>query len=286
MKKIYFLLIALIALAGCQSRPTEGKPTITVTIEPLRYFTEAIVGDRYDVVSMVPKGSSPEGYDPTPQQLVKMAGSKAYLQIGYIGFERQWIKKLKENAPDVKFYNLSEGVPALYACHKHGEEGEHELSPDPHTWMSANNARIIAANILKAVTELDRQHKTFYKDNYEKLISAINETDEKLNCMFSKGITDKAFMIYHPTLTYYAREYGLEQVPIEMDGKEPSPTYMKELIEKCRRDSIRIIFIQPEFDKRNAELISEQTRTAVKEINPLNYSWHDEMLRVANMLIK
>lgn len=93
MKKIYFLLLATILIASCkpksdQSDKTGGKPVITVTLEPLRYFTEAIAGDRFTVVSMVPKGTSPETYDPTPQQLVDLARSKAYFRIGYIGFEQ------------------------------------------------------------------------------------------------------------------------------------------------------------------------------------------------------
>ena len=114
MKKIYFLLLATILIASCKpgsktNNRSEGKPVITVTLEPLRYLTEAIAGDRFTVVSMVPKGTSPETYDPTPQQLVELARSKAYFRIGYIGFEQTWTDKLTDNAPHLQFFDMSQG---------------------------------------------------------------------------------------------------------------------------------------------------------------------------------
>ena len=103
MKKLIYLLALLIMCACGNPSSQNEKPTLTVTLEPLRYFTEAIAGDRYEVVSMVPKGSSPESYDPTPQQIVALSRSQAYLRIGYIGFEQAWMKKLEANAPDMFF---------------------------------------------------------------------------------------------------------------------------------------------------------------------------------------
>ena len=143
MKKIYFLLLATILIASCKpgsktNNRSEGKPVITVTLEPLRYLTEAIAGDRFTVVSMVPKGTSPETYDPTPQQLVELARSKAYFRIGYIGFEQTWTDKLTDNAPHLQFFDMSQGVDLIYDnthVHHHTaneKEHQHAIGVEPH----------------------------------------------------------------------------------------------------------------------------------------------------------
>lgn len=167
MKKIYFLLLATILAASCkprsnQSQNSNDKPVITVTLEPLRYFTEAIAGDHFTVVSMVPKGTSPETYDPTPQQLVDLAHSKAYFRIGYIGFEQSWTDKLTDNAPHLQFFDMSQGIDLIYDdthIHHHTtdeEEHPHAAGVEPHIWNSTINAQIIAGNILSALCSIDK----------------------------------------------------------------------------------------------------------------------------------
>ena len=133
IKKYLFLLLAVLSLASCAGNGNNDKrQTLTVTIEPLRYFTEAIAGDKFNIVSMVPEGSNPETYDPTPQQLVKLAKSKAYLQIGHIGFEQAWIKKLQANTPNLPFYDMSEGIDLIHEIngHTHGKEDKHAHGVD------------------------------------------------------------------------------------------------------------------------------------------------------------
>lgn len=299
MKKVYSLLLIAVLSASCKqaNRQTEkngDKPVITVTIEPLRYFTEAVAGDRFTVVSMVPKGMSPETYDPTPGQLVDLAKSKAYFRIGYIGFELAWIEKLTDNAPHLQFYDMSKGVELISddSHAHHHEEGDnhrhtdhaHASGIEPHIWSSATNAQIIAGNILDALRTLDKDNEDAYMEGYRSLIRRIEHTDSLICGMLSAGKADRAFMIYHPALSYFARDYDLRQIPIEAGGKEPSPAHLKELMKTCKAENVRLIFIQPEFDRRNAELIARQTGTKVVSINPLSYDWEEEMLNVAKNL--
>ncbi|AVM53057.1 zinc transport system substrate-binding protein [Bacteroides zoogleoformans] len=299
MKKVYSLFLIAVLLLACkqanrQTDKNDGKPIITVTIEPLRYFTEAIAGDKFSVVSMVPKGMSPETYDPTPGQLVDLAKSKAYFRIGYIGFELTWIEKLTDNAPHLHFYDMSKGVELISDdshAHRHDEGDNHTHAAhdhasgiEPHIWNSATNAQLIAGNILHALCTLDKENEAFYTKRYQNLIRKIEHTDDLVCQMLSAGNADRAFMIYHPALSYFARDYDLRQIPIEASGKEPSPAHLKELIKTCKAEKVRIIFIQPEFDRRNAELIARQTGTQVVSINPLSYDWEEEMLNVAKSL--
>ena len=297
MKKIHTLWILTLLLVACKpagqkAKADDGdtKPVITVTIEPLRYFTEAIAGDRFDVVSMVPKGSSPETYDPTPAQLMSLSKSTAYLRIGFIGFEQTWMDRLTDNAPHLQVFDTSRGIDFIFpdGLHEeeaHAEDGHSHQGPEPHVWNSPANARIIATNVLKALSTLDKKHRDDYLARYDSLCTVIDRTDSLCRQMLAQPGADHAFMIYHPALSYLARDYGLLQLSIEDGGKEPSPAHLKELINACKQEDIHVIFVQPEFDRRNAELIARQTGTRIVDINPLAYDWEAEMLKTVRELI-
>lgn len=292
MKLIFKLsiIVAALLLHACQgtkkAEKKEGKQTITVTIEPQRYFIEAIAGDKFDVVCMVPKGSSPETYDPTPKQLVEMNKSHAYFRIGHIGFEQVWMDRLIENAPHTQVFDLSQGVDLIYEMgHQHGDH-YHEGGVEPHIWNSALNAKVIAENIFSALCTLDKEHEAYYMARYDSLVHRVEHTDNTIRTMLNDEKADSAFIIYHPALSYFAREYNLQQISIEEDGKEPSPAHLKNLIELSKAKGVRVIFVQPEFDQRNAEIIARETGTTIVPINPLSYEWEEEMIHVAKSLTR
>lgn len=278
-RKYIWLVISVLLFSACGSTSLKSdsggeRPVLTVTIEPLRYFTEAIAGTRFTVESIVPRGSSPETYDPTPSQLLALADSRAYLRIGYIGFEQVWMKRLMANAPDMPVFDTSKGIDLIVE-----DEG-----PEPHIWTSAVNARVIAANVAMALCTLDSIHSSEYRHRCDSLITVINRTDSLCRSLLSGPDADRMFLIYHPSLSYFARDYGLRQLPIEEAGKEPTPARLKELLDYCQREKVNVIFVQPEFDRRNAELIARQTGSRIVPINPLAYDWQDEMLHVARTL--
>ena len=282
MKKLIYILTLFICCA-CEHTPQQSeKPVITVTLEPLRYFTEAIAGDCFEVVSMVPKGSSPESYDPTPQQLVNLSKSQAYLRIGYIGFEQAWMKKLEANYPTMKVYDTSKGVELIREEGHHHGNHYHEGGVEPHIWNSTQNASVIADNIYAALCEMDADHQPEYKQRLDSLKQVIARTDADVRTLLANA--DSTFLIYHPALSYFARDYGLHQISIEEGGKEPSPATLKTLIETCRREGAQVIFVQQEFDQRNAQLIADELGIEIVPINPLSHDWAEEMIRVASTL--
>jgi len=279
MKKlIYILTLFILCACGNPTKQSE-KPVITVTLEPLRYFTEAIAGEHFDVVSMVPKGSSPESYDPTPQQLVTLSRSDAYLRIGYIGFELEWMKKLQANHPDMKVYDTSKGVELIREEGHHHGDHYHEGGVEPHIWNSTRNASVIADNICAALCELDADHQDDFRNRLHDLKQTIAQTDSIVRTHLADA--DSTFLIYHPALSYFARDYGLKQLSIEEGGKEPSPAQLQALIETCRKEKAHTIFVQQEFDQRNAQLIADELGVNIVPINPLSYDWADEMVRIA-----
>ena len=282
MKRLIPILTLFICFACGNTAQKSEKAILTVTIEPLRYFTEAIAGENYQVVSMVPKGSSPESYDPTPQQLVNLSKSQAYFRIGHIGFEQAWMKKLEANCPDMKVYDTSKGIDLIRdKGHWHGDHF-HEGGVEPHIWNSTQNALIIADNIYQALCELDSTHQADYKYRLDSLKQSIQQTDGATRRLLENA--DSTFLIYHPALSYFARDYGLKQISIEEGGKEPSPAQLKKLIETCRNENVHTIFVQQEFDQRNAQLIAHELGIDIVSINPLSYDWTEEMLRTAKGL--
>ena len=282
MKRLIPILTIFICFACGNTAQKSEKAIITVTIEPLRYFTEAIAGKNYQVVSMVPKGSSPESYDPTPQQLVNLSKSQAYFRIGHIGFEQAWMKKLEANCPDMKVYDTSKGIDLIRdKGHWHGDHF-HEGGVEPHIWNSTQNALIIVDNIYQALCELDTTHQADYKYRLDSLKQSIQQTDAETRRLLENA--DSTFLIYHPALSYFARDYGLKQISIEEGGKEPSPAQLKKLIKTCRNENVHTIFVQQEFDQRNAQLIAHELGIDIVSINPLSYDWTEEMLRTAKGL--
>lgn len=290
LKNNLFILLILI-LTGCGSQRTDQK-LISVTIEPQRYFAEQIAGEKFEINTVVPAGQNPEIYDPTPQQMVQVGKSIAYLRIGHLGFEEQWIDKIAENNRDMRIFDLSEGIVLVEGeeehhhehDHDHGEGSNHShFGVDPHTWSSVSGAKKIAWNTLNAFLELDKDNTQYYWENYNRLMEKIEATEEKISTLLTP-LTNRTFIIYHPALTYFANEYNLTQLSIEMEGKEPSPAQLKRLIDTAKESGAKVVFIQQEFDKKNAELIAKETNCNLVVINPLDYNWENEMIHIAQAL--
>lgn len=290
---IIITILSFLLLMACADKQTDER-VVTVTIEPQRYFAEKIAGDKFRINCVVPAGQSPETYDPTPRQMIEVGKSLAYLQIGYIGFEQAWMKNIRENNPDLKFFDTSEGMDLLTdteEAHDHHHDGEdngehhhhHHGGVDPHIWSSISGAKAIAWNTLNAFLALDPDNTEYFWQNYNKLVDEIDRTEADIKQLLDP-LTDRTFIIYHPALTYFAHEFNLTQLCIEMDGKEPSPAQLKTLVETARANNAHVVFIQQEFDQKNAELIAKETGCKLTVINPLDYHWAKEMIHIATAL--
>ena len=252
---------------------SNAKPTVTVTIPPYQYFVDKIAGDKVDVNVMVSNGNNPETYEPNAQQMMELSNSALYLKVGSIGFEQTWMKKLQDNAPDMKVIDTSVGITPAKTPGG---------NIDPHVWMSCKNARIIASNMLKALCELEPNHKAFFEKNYKSLLSIIDKRDSTIKESFIKNPNlVRKFVIYHPILTYFARDYQLEQLAIEEEGREPSAAQLKSLIERARKEKIKYCLIQAEFANRNTTTFINESHTKPMNINPLQGEWNWSMLEAA-----
>lgn len=271
----FFLMIAVLLLCiSCQPQ-TSDRPTITVTIEPLRYIAEQIAGDKFQVVTLVPNGSSPETYEPTAQQLVDLTRSELYIQVGELGFERTWTKRLRANAQHLIVVDSSEGIQPV-DCNDHS-------CSDPHTWTSPTNVLQIARNVYQAMVMIDKKDSIYFRSNLDSLCSKVIKIDAQIENML-ENIPNRSFLIYHPALTYFAHDYQLRQLALENEGKEPSAASLKQLVAQAQQDSVHLMFVQKEFANRNVETVCKATGAKQVEINPLSYDWCGEMLKIAKAI--
>ncbi len=273
------LSVLLVLLTSCQTKSRDKSPFISVSIEPQRYFAEKIVGDKFQVKSLVPNGSSPESFDPSPSQMIAFGQSKAYFMLGFFPFEKKWGKSFEENNPSAVLVDCSKSIDRKTLLH----DSDGHADFDPHVWNSPKNALVISKEILDGVVSIDPANKVYYEANFKKLSDEISETDSIIRQKLSK-LQKRTFIIYHPALSYFAKEYGLEQYSVESEGKSPSPSQMVELVKLAKAKGIKTIFVQPEFDKKNAEVLANEIDGRIVEINPLAYDWKEEMLKIADAL--
>lgn len=270
------LILITLALCGCTGNKPE-QPSIVVTIEPLRYFAEQIAGDKYNVTTLVPKGSNPETYEPTAQQMMQLSNSELFITVGNLGFERAWMKRFKANASHMIVVDTSEGIVPI----KTSPNG----ASDPHTWTSPANAMQIAINIYKAMALINTKDSTYFKNNLDNLCRKIMDIDTYIDNKLKK-VNHRSFIIYHPALTYFAQEYRLNQLAIEKGGREPSAASLEQTIKEAKAKDVKLMFVQREFANHNTEVVSKGVGAKVVEINPLSYDWESEMKKIADEICK
>lgn len=263
----FLALLIIIGNVSCAS-PSAPANLLTVSVEPLRCLTEQIAGDAYRVTTLVPEGANPEASDPTFAQLSLLAQSKACFSVGRLGFEIAWIDRLRAAAPNVPFIELD-------SCAANGD--------DPHIWTSPSSLRSIARRVCDELCRLDSARAKTFKSNLCAVEAHLDTLDARLRALLDSP-AHKAFLIYHPSLTLFARDYNLQQITLEDGGKEPSPARLADIIRQAKKQNVGIILIQKEFDSRNAQFIAQETGARLEIINPLEYNYASELLRIAQIL--
>lgn len=283
--KLLFLF-ATLSLASCKHKPAEStKMQLTVSIIPQKYLAEFIAGDKFDVQAMLPPGSNHETYEPAPRDMEKISESKLYLALGSLDFELTWLDRLKASNPAMKVINTSEGIKMIGG---HIHDGKNELLEkghgiDPHTWLSPACMKIQAFNICKALSEIDEANAAYYQKNLAKFINLADYVDSVIRENLKRD-KNKFIIIFHPALAYFCRDYGLTQISIEQDGKEPSPAYMTELVEIAKEKGIKSIFISKEFDTRNAEAIAHEIDGHVVAFDIMAENWSENLIKLAQLI--
>ncbi len=293
MKKILFMFIALVSFLYA------SKPEISVSILPQKYFLEKIVKDKFDINVMVKAGSSPHTYEPKTSQMKSLSNSKIYFYTG-IEFEKAWLNKFKKSAPNTLFVDSSANIQRIameehsheeetkHDAHKHDKKHDHEDEHeheglDPHVWLDPVLAKVQAKNIYDAVVSIDEQNKDFYTKNYEEFLKELDALDVQIKEIL-KPYSQKAFMVFHPSWGYFAKRYDLEQISIEIQGKEPKPNELVELVKDAKEHNIKIIFVSPQFSQKSAKTIASSIGGNVVPIDSLGENWANSLIDTATQI--
>lgn len=267
-----FFLLGILSLSTAQAG---DALKVFVSIVPQKYFVEKIGGDLVDVSVMVQRGASPATYEPKPKQMVVLSRAKIYFAIG-VPFEKAWLKKIVSASPMMLVVHTEAGIEKMPM-----KKGKPDGIKDPHIWLSPPLVKVQAKNIMDALQKVDLAHSSVYKANYKKFIREIDNLDAELRkIFFEKGKTIQ-FMVFHPAWGYFARTYGLKMVPVESEGKAPKPRALQRLIEMAKRDGIKVVFVQPEFSTKSAEIIAKAIGGEVVFASPLNPDWTRNLKEVA-----
>ena len=273
--KLIIIILSVLFMSGCKSGQKKNlTPVITVTIEPYKYFVEAIAGNKVTVQVLVPQGSNPETYEPTARQMMQLSESAQYIKVGNLGFERSWMQRIRDNAPNMLITDSSKGIKVMQSDEGHS---------DPHVWLSVKNARVIAKNIYNALITEDKMNASYFKNRYDAFTNKLDSLDEMMSNKL-KSAEEHSFIIYHPMLTYLANDYGMTQISLEQEGSEPSALQLKDIIAKAKREKVRVILVQKEFNNHNVEVVSKSLGIAVHKIDPLGYDWYQNMMEIAQTL--
>jgi len=285
MRRILVILAIAFIVASCGTNKQEDAKIITVSILPQKTFVQKIVGDDFSVNVLIPPGASPATYTLLPSQLKDIAQSAVWFRIGYIAFEHSWKDKIAQTNTKMKVINLAEGLDLIAdQMVQHGDH-VHIDGVDPHVWLSPVMVKQMGKVILDEVSKLNPEKAEEYATNYQKFAEECDQLDAELKSKL-QPYRDRKFIVFHPSLSYYAREFGLDQFSLETGGKEPTPQHMKQIVDMANANNIRVIYIQSEFDRDHARVFAEEIKGKVEEVWPLNPDWAENLRSMTDLLIQ
>ncbi len=271
------LIVLLAAL-----RPAFAAPIpVFVSIAPQAVFVQAVGGSRVAVSVLVPPGASPETYEPTPRQFQAITSARLYFRIG-LTFEGTWLPRLRANAPGLTVVDTRRG-DALLTGDDHGRTAPHGEGVDPHIWLDPNRVKLQARTICEALTVLDPDGRREYEQNLDRFESELTALDAELRAILDRA-PRRAFLIHHPAWGYFAQAYGLEQIAIEHDGKEPGPRSLVELIDLARRRGVRTILVQAHTSDRTARRVARALNGRVVTVDALPYDYFGSLREMARLI--
>lgn len=284
-------------LCGCthtSSDNTHSPLPLTVSIEPQRQILEAIGGHRVTVHSLLANGEDPETYDPTIGTLIHLDKSAGWFQVGNMPFENELVKKLSSG---INCIDTSEGIELIEGTHGHSHDHSEESEDhghhhhhghshdgvDPHTWSSVKNMRIIASNMYEALIGMDPEGKDYYRVRFDSVMSHLDSLDRVYEKRLAP-LSGKTFMVWHPSLSYFARDYGLRQISVAADHRETSLLSLQSTIDKAINEGVEVFFEQSSYDPRLSATVQQHIGTVCVKFDPLDYDWETGLDRVVSAL--
>lgn len=279
-KGLIFLLIIimLFTLTACQGAgDKDDKFTVAVSIIPQATFVKAVGGDLVDVVTMIPPGSSPANYAPSPKELTRFSDSSIYFSLGVPADMANILPKAKEFNPEMKVVKLFEEVAKVYK--------DREFAPgqrDPHIWLSPKRVKVMVKVITRELAEIDKENKAIYEKNANEYLNKLDKLDKEIRESLA-NLENRTFIVYHPAFGYFADDYGLKMLAIEKDGKEATPKRLQEIINIAKEKNIKAVFYQAEIDSKQSKAIAEEIGGKTVQVDPLASNYIENLQKTAEV---
>jgi zinc transport system substrate-binding protein len=270
---ILLSLVVFVLTLSCGGEKIEsGRMNVVVSILPLADFAKQLGQDKIEVTVMIPPGASPHTYEPKPVQLIAVSKARVFVKAGSgVEFELAWMDKLYQINPKMMVLNSSEGL---------------ELEErDPHVWLSPLNAKKMVENICEGLVEIDPGNKEYYTSNKEDYLKQLDDLNEFIKVQLD-DLRNKMFFVYHPAWGYLAKDYNLEQISVEREGKEPTAEEIRKVVEKVKELGDRTIFVSPQFATKGAEVVAAEIGGSVEFLDPLPQSYISDMRALVQLLAK
>lgn len=252
----------LLLCAGCTENRDQEKPKLAVSIPAQKWLLDSIVGDRFEVVAMLTDGSNPETFEPSMRQLKDLESARAIFTVGGLPFEQGMLPKIRENFPQMQalpsdtYIERIEGTHCGVEGHEDGHGGHHH-DGDPHIWTSLRNASLMARDMYERVSKLDPAGKEYYRKRYETLAANLKSLDDSVAAALAPW-QGRSIIVWHPSLSYFVRDYGLKQISVENEGKEASAAQYRRQLDLASRERPAVFFLQSEFDSRQGEAMARE----------------------------
>jgi zinc transport system substrate-binding protein len=277
---VLFLMV-LFAIGACNAKEDTDPINVFVSILPQKYFVERVGGYLVDVGVLVGPGNSPATYEPTPRQMSELSRARIFFRIG-VPFEKSLIPKIESTFKNLTIVDTRKGIKLRQMAEDHdhahdgdehhnkGEKKHHEGGePDPHIWLDPILVKIQAKTICDGLSKVDPQHADVYRKNLKDFQNDLAEINAKISKVLAP-LKGKVVFVFHPAYGYFMDRYGLKQVAVETGGKEPTGKQLSALIDRATRSHVKVIFVQPQFDQKNAETTAKAIGGAVVSLDPLS----------------
>lgn len=270
------------------SNVPNSKIVVAASVLPQKEFIEKVGGDKVQVIIMVPPGADPHTYEPKASQMEQITNAQMYVQVGSgIDFEMSWMDKMKSLNRNMLVINDSNGIafiPSIENISTIEKNGENFSSAgiiesDPHVWVSPKNAQVMVENIYQGLVKIDPKNKEYYLINKENYLKELRNLDKNITNQLSNQKGSK-ILVYHPSWGYFCRDYGMTQIAIEKEGKDPTPKEMMNIINLSKKDNITAIFVSPQYNTRSSEVIASEIGAKLVFIDELAPDYINNMKKI------
>ena len=270
---IIVLVLMMVIISGCNAtrevNSNSGQIKVAVTILPQAELVNKIGGEQIAVSVLVPPGVDPHTYELSPGQLKELSETALYIRIGHIDFEKNWMDRIAGTNKEMLIIDSSQSVEII--------------NGDPHIWLSPRLAKIQAENVARALQEIDPGNQEDYAQRLQTVQKELDQLDSDIAAKLSP-VSGSRFLVFHPSWSYFARDYGMEEIAIERDGKEPTAKELAELLSWAKNEGIKVIFTSPQHSTREAEAVAQELGGKVVIIDPLAGDYFANLKQVADTM--